>query len=119
MPESLPLPIRQYVEASNAFDGDRLIAAFADDAMVNDARREFWGVEAIKRWSDKEIIGDKVTLDVKTVKVHHDMVIVDAFVDGEFDKSNLPDELILTHYFTLRDGKIVSLIIILNAPGAP
>jgi hypothetical protein len=117
MPQPLPQPIREYVDASNAFDGDRFIAAFADDAMVNDARREFWGVESIKRWSDKEIIGDKVTLDVRRVKVHHDLVIVDALADGEFDKSNLPDELILTHYFTLRDGKIVSLIIIFNTPG--
>jgi hypothetical protein len=116
MSELLPPPIREYVEASNAFDGDRLIAAFAHDAMVNDARREFWGVDAIKRWSDKEIIGDKVTLDVTRVTVHHDMVIVDALVDGEFDKSALPDEVVLTHYFTLHDGKIVSLIIIFNAP---
>jgi len=33
---------------------------------------------------------------------------------GVFDKSNLPDELILTNYFTVRDGKIVSLIVIRN-----
>jgi ketosteroid isomerase-like protein len=118
MTQPLPQPVHEYVEASNAFDGDRLIAAFADDAMVNDARREFWGIESIKRWSDKEIIGDKVTLDLRRVTVHYDLVIVDALVDGEFDKSNLPDELVLTHYFGLRGDKIVSLIIILNSPTA-
>jgi hypothetical protein len=40
--QALPKPITEYIEASNTFDGDRLIAAFADDALVNDARREFW-----------------------------------------------------------------------------
>jgi hypothetical protein len=119
MTQTLPKPIIEYVEASNAFDGDRLIAAFADDAMVNDARREFWGIESIKRWSDKEIVGDKVTLDVRRVKVHDGLFIVDAVADGEFDKTNLPDEVVLTHYFVLRDDKVASLIIILNAPAVP
>jgi hypothetical protein len=119
MTQTLPNPIAEYVEASNAFDGDRFIAAFADDAMVNDARREFWGIESIKRWSDKEIIGDKVTLHVRRVKTHDGMIIVDAVADGEFDKTNLPDEVVLTHYFALRGDKIASLIIILNAPAVP
>ena len=33
-------------------------------------------------------------------------------------KTNLPAELILTNYFTVRDGKTVSLIVILNTPPA-
>ena len=60
----LAKPVTEYIEASNTFDGDRLLAAFSDDALVNDARREFWGREAIARWSSKEIIGDKVTMQV-------------------------------------------------------
>ena len=31
-------------------------------------------------------------------------------------KTNLPEELILTNYFTVRDGKIASLIVIHNTP---
>ena len=30
----------------------------------------------------------------------------------------LPDELILTSYFTVRDGKIVRLIVIFNTPAS-
>jgi hypothetical protein len=115
--ENLPTPVSEYVEASNTFDGERLIATFAGDAMVNDARREFWGIDAIKRWSDKEIIGDKVTMDVRGVKQHYGDLIVSAVMDGDFDKTNLPDELVLTHYFTVRDDKIVSLVIIRNQSG--
>jgi hypothetical protein len=117
MTRSLPSPIAEYIEASNTFDGDRLIAAFAEDALVNDARREFWGIDAIKRWSAEEVIGDKVTMDVKEVKEHYGGFIVDAVVDEEFDKTNLPYLVILTHYFTVSDDKIVSLIIIRNLRG--
>ena len=36
--------------------------------------------------------------------------------DGDFDKTNLPDPVVLTNYFGVRDGKIVSLVTILNRP---
>jgi hypothetical protein len=49
---------------------------------------------------------------------HHGDVIVRGRYDGTFDKTNLPAELILTNYFTVRDGKIVSLIVIRNLPPA-
>ena len=116
MTRTLPRPITEYIEASNVFDGGRLLASFADDTLVNDARREFRGTEAIKCWSDKEIIGDKVVMDVIDVREHYGMVIVDAIMDGEFDRTGLPDELVLTHYFTVSDDRIVSLFIIRNVP---
>jgi hypothetical protein len=113
---TLPRPVSEYIEASNTFDGDRLIAAFAEDAMVNDARREFWGRDAIWTWADRELIGDRVTFDVRDVLNHHGELHVDGVMDGDFDKRNLPDELILSHYFTIRDDQIVRLIIIRNNP---
>ena len=116
MTQTLPKAITEYIEASNSFDGDRLIAAFADDALVNDVRREFSRRDPIKRWADQEIIGDKVTMDVKEVKQHYGEVIVVAVMDGEYDKTNLPvGDLVLTHYFAVCDDKIVTLFIIANA----
>jgi hypothetical protein len=38
--------------------------------------------------------------------------------DGTYDKTNLPDEIILTNCFTVRDSKIVSLIVIRNTPAS-
>ncbi|HWH12789.1 MAG TPA: nuclear transport factor 2 family protein [Solirubrobacteraceae bacterium] len=113
---SLPQAVSEYIEASNAFDGERLIRAFAADALVNDARRELRGVEAIRRWSDEEIIGDRVTMEIWSVDEHYGDVIVNGLMDGDYDKTNLPDEVVLTHYFTVRDEKIVRLIIIRNRP---
>ena len=41
----------------------------------------------------------------------------DGAYDGEYDKTNLPaGDLILSNYFSVRDGKIVSLIVIRNTP---
>jgi len=106
--------LAEHLRAVNAFDLDAIVATFAEDALVNDARREFWGIEAIRAWVAKEMVGDKVTLDVTEVLNHNDQTLVRARYDGEYDKTNLPGELIMTNYFTVRDGKIVSLFVIRN-----
>ena len=111
-----PAPVQGYIDASNAGDGDALIAWFAGDALVNDARREFRGQDAIRAWLDREVIGDKVTMDVTASSEHFGDVTVHAVMEGDYDKTGLPDPLILTHYFTVRDDRIVRLIIILNEP---
>jgi ketosteroid isomerase-like protein len=65
-------------EAVNARDTDAIMATFADDALVNDARREFWGKDAIRRFVEKEIVGDRITMDVREVVYHHGDTIVRA-----------------------------------------
>jgi hypothetical protein len=109
--------IAKHVAAINAFDEEAIVATFAADALVNDAHREFWGAGAIRRWVAKEIVGDNVSLEVTDVIEHYGQTIVRGRYDGDYDKTNLPDELIITNYFTVRDGKIVSLIAIRNTPG--
>jgi hypothetical protein len=113
---TLPPAVQGYVAASDAFDGDSLIAWFAEDAFVNDARREFWGADAIRRLLDREVIGDRVTMNVTSAAGHRGDVVVNAVMDGEYEKAGLPDPLVLTHYFTIRDDRIVRLIIIRNEP---
>ena len=63
--------LAEHIAAVNAFDEDAIVATFAADALVNDARREFWGIEAIRRWVAREIVGDKVTLQVTEVIYHY------------------------------------------------
>ena len=62
----------------------------------------------------RELVADRVTVEVTEVIDHHGDTIVRGRYDGNYDKTNLPDELILTNYFTVRDGKIVTLIVIRN-----
>ena len=116
MTNELPPIIAEHFNAVNAFDTDRIVATFADDAYVNDHRNVFDGIAEIRSWVEKEIVGDNVTVDVLDVTDHYGDIIVRGRYDGTYDKTNLPDELILTHYFSVRDNQIVSLIIIFNQP---
>jgi hypothetical protein len=111
---ALPPPIAAYVEATNDFDLDRLLGVFADDALVNDQLRDYWGKPAIREWAARDIIGESLTIDVTTVVEHHGNFIVTANVDGTFDKRGLPDPLVLAFYFTLRADQIAQLIILRN-----
>jgi hypothetical protein len=108
--------VAEHIRAVNAFDTDAIVATFAKDAYVNDNRREIVGVEAIRRWVEKEIVGDHVTIEVREARDHYGETIVHGAYNGEYDKTNLPKELILTNYFKIRDGKIVGLTIIFNQP---
>jgi hypothetical protein len=108
--------IAEHIRAVNAHDTEAIVATFAPDAYVNDARREFAGTDAIRRWVTKEMTGDKVTIEVREVLEHYGDTIVRGSYDGLFDKTSLPDDLVLTNYFSVRDGKIVSLVVVFNQP---
>ena len=108
--------IAEHIRAVNDFDAEAIVATFADDAYVNDARREIRGIDAIRRWVDKEMVGDDVTIEPVEVLDHHGDIVVRGRYDGTYDKTNLPDELIMSNYFSVRDGKIVSLVVIRNLP---
>jgi len=116
MATELPAIVAEHIAAVNAFDTDRIVATFAPDAYVNDNRREIWGTDAIRAFMAKEFVGDHVTMEVREVIDHYGDIIVRARYDGTYDKSNLPDELVMTSYFGIRDGKIVSLAVIFNQP---
>jgi hypothetical protein len=116
MTQELSGIVAEHIRAINAFDTDAIMATFAPDAYVNDNRREIIGTEAIRRWVEKEIVGDHVTIELREVLDHYGETIVRGAYDGGYDKTNLPKELILSNYFNVRSGKIVSLIIIFNQP---
>jgi hypothetical protein len=116
MTAALPPVVADYLAAVNAFNLDGMVAAFAADAYVNDARREISGIDAIRRWAEKEMVGDHVTMEPLEVVDHYGETIVRSRYDGTYDKTNLPAELVMSDYFTVRDGKIVSLKVIRNQP---
>ena len=116
MSKALSGIVAEHIRAVNAFDTDAIVATFAEDAYVNDNRREIVGIKAVRRWVEKEMVGDKVTIEVREVLDHYGDTIVRGAYDGEYDKTNLPEELILSNYFSVRNGKIVRLVIIFNQP---
>jgi ketosteroid isomerase-like protein len=116
LPVRLPNPVAAYIMATNTFDTHAAAATFAPDALVNDIKREFTGKAAIEQWFERESAGDRVTMSPTVVREHHDHVILRATLDGNYDKTGLPDPLELMYYFSLGVGEITQLIIIANEP---
>ena len=111
---TLPKVVADHIAACNAHDAEAWMATFAPDAMVNDIQREFVGADAIRAFADAEIFGTKVTMDVHRAWDRHGDVTVHARLDGTYDKTGLPDPLILSFYLSLRGDRITQLIILNN-----
>jgi hypothetical protein len=106
--------IAAHIAAINSFDIDAVMGTFNEDALVNDAAREFWGREHIRAWIAQEMVGDHVTLEPVEVVENDGLHAVRCKFDGDYDKTNLPDPFIMTNYFRVRDGKIITLFVIKN-----
>jgi hypothetical protein len=111
-----PAIVGEHLRAVNAFNIDAIVATFASDAYVNDNSREIRGIEAIGAFMAKEFVGDSVTVEPVEVLDHYGDIVVRGRYDGTYDNTNLPDELIMTSCFAVRDEKIVSLAVIFNQP---
>jgi hypothetical protein len=98
-----------YVEAINNHDPAAFLALFADDARVDDGGREFRGREAIKTWSDREIFAAEVTLEVLDEAEQCGDARVTTKVEGNFDRTGLPDPVIITHRIAATGDRIAEL----------
>lgn len=111
---TLPTIIKDFIRAVNAHDGQAFIDTFAEDALVNDFARNFRGKEQIRKWSDKEMIAPKVTFEADNVIEHYGDFLITARTDGDYDKSKAPDPTYLDYFFTVKEDKIVRLIVVKN-----
>jgi hypothetical protein len=108
---TLPRVVADHLAACNDHDPKAMMATFAADAFVNDAGRAFLDRAAIQAWIETEIVGPKVTMDVTDAVVRRHSVILHARIDGEYDKTGLPDPLVLAFHFGLAEGQIAQLVI--------
>jgi alkyl hydroperoxide reductase subunit AhpF len=106
---SLPGPVANYMRAVNTGAPDEFATSFADDAVVVDVNRELRGLDAIADWARTDIFGAHVHFDVLNVTERQGRTIVTLKVDGTFDRTGLPDPLVMDHEFTLAEGKIAEL----------
>src|SRR5438477_11930024 len=105
----LPKPIETCVRAINAHDTAALQSSFASDAVVRDVEREFRGIAAIKEWANREIFAVNVTLDVMDSVERDGQIVVTVKIDGTFDRTGLPDPLLMDHWFTVAGDKVAAL----------
>jgi hypothetical protein len=106
---NLPGPIASYLRAVNTSVKEEFAASFADDALVVDVNRELRGLEAITAWAGADIFGAHVRFEVLDVTGRPGRTIVRVKIDGTFDRTGLPDPLVMNHEFTVADGKITEL----------
>jgi hypothetical protein len=85
---------------------------------VKDVGREIRGMAAIKEWAHREIFAVNVTLEVMGVVERDGETILTVKIDGTFDRTGLPDPLLMDHCFTIAGDKIATLICRLAAESA-
>jgi hypothetical protein len=110
----LPIPVVAYIDGSNGFDLNAVMATFTDTALVNDQHREYVGLSAIRNWAAREIISDRVTMEITGAAIRGNNIAVVANMDGDYDKTGLPTPLTLTFYFSVCADRIEQLIILRN-----
>ena len=118
MTTQLPAAVASYVETINNRDAARFLTLFHEDALVEDVGRKLRGRAALQSWSDSEIFGAKVTLELVNAESCRDEAILDCKVDGDFDRTGLPDPLIIRHRFVTAGDKITALTCQLLQPAA-
>jgi hypothetical protein len=108
-PVKLSQPIEQYLRAVNSGDSKAFLSSFAIDARVKDVQREIRGLDAIKKWARHDIFDVHARLDPVKVQERRGRTIVTVKIDGLFDRTGLPDPLLMKHDFKVADGKITEL----------
>ncbi|MTH54851.1 nuclear transport factor 2 family protein [Bacillus mangrovi] len=109
----LPQVIKKFIAASNKPDPKAFVDCFANEAIVVDEGQERTGKLAIKKWSDESHFGFNVKLDPVAAR-QDDEAIVTFKLSGDYDKTGLPDPLLLDFHFHIHDGYIKSLLITEN-----
>lgn len=105
----LPNPIEAFIRAINDRDAKAFSSCFSHDAVVKDVGRELCGITAILEWAEREIFAVNVTLKVMSAGERPGQIIVTVKVDGTFDRTGLPDPLIMEHRFKVTGDKITEL----------
>jgi alkyl hydroperoxide reductase subunit AhpF len=105
----LPGPIASYLTAVNTGAKEEFAASFAGDAVVVDVNRELRGLDAITAWAGADIFGAHVQFEVLDVKQRQGRTIVRVKIDGTFDRTGLPDPLVMNQVFKVAEGKITEV----------
>ena len=105
----LPKPVETYLYAINARDEKAFASSFNQDATVKDIGREIRGIAGITEWGRHEIFAVNVSLELINSAEGKGQTTITVKVDGTFDRTGLPDPLVMEHCFTIVGDKIAEL----------
>ena len=106
MVENLPHSILMFLRAMNRQDGATLKTVFSPDARVHDEDEDHVGPDAIVAWAAEKAFKYGVIIEPVELTGFADRRNLLCRVDGSFDKTGLPDPLLLDYRFVL-DGDAI------------
>ncbi|MGQ0636755.1 MAG: nuclear transport factor 2 family protein [Planctomycetaceae bacterium] len=109
MTNVLPPLAEAYLAATNSHNAAAFRNLFARGAVVDDNGRIFRGLDAINEWSDREIFTAEVTLELLHAFERDGEAVLTTKVDGNFDRTGLPDPVIIDHRLRSDGGRISEL----------
>jgi ketosteroid isomerase-like protein len=113
VPDALPTAIEMLIQASRSNDMKLFMEPWADDALLSDSHRKYWGREPIRRWASIEWTGDSVTVtEVRDISIRGEDVVMHAVLDGAYDTEGLPIDYVCAFLLKIHDGQIVRLLIL-------
>ena len=105
----IPEPIKSAIKAANDHDSTRFLSNFAETSVLTDEGQEYHGIAAIKKWSDEKLFGANITFKIIGITNSGNNSVVMAQVDGDFDKTGLPEPFVMALHFVTFGSKIKRL----------
>jgi hypothetical protein len=103
-----------FVRFVNEGDIASASSLFAEDGLVNDQLRNFWGREAIGKWLERDIFAMRVQLEITEERRHYGVTTLTAEITGEFEGLALETApMVVELHFTMSKSKIARLLILL------
>jgi hypothetical protein len=109
MSTELPQSVATFFRIVNESDPKAFLTVFSENAVVWDEGHEYHGTKAIKEWSDRHLFRDHVTFEVRNAVQSNNETVVTTKVDGTYDKTGLPNPLLLDLRFGVKNNKIAAL----------
>ena len=83
MSPDLPAPVARAIAAVNAEDTDAFLSQFGADGWIDDNGRRFTGHDAMRGWSDRELIGAHTRFEITRAEPTDAGVAVDIEVASD------------------------------------
>jgi len=101
----IPEPVASFIAAINGREEDAFIGAFTPNAFVDDWGTRYDGRVAIKKWSDRELLGASGTFT--PTQVSHEHATIEVGGDWRSSFANGPS----LFRFVIEGDKIASMTI--------
>jgi hypothetical protein len=110
--KTLPKAIADILAACNGNDVAPTMAPFSPRARLNSTARVFLGDAEAHGFSEDDVFGDKVTMEVLQAWDRNFGVTIYAKMDGAYPRPGQPEPTIMTFYYTIKDGLITQFVVI-------